>query len=37
MAIAQVQNIAATIEQLKEMGLWIFTAALTLSMSLKSA
>ena len=26
MAIAKVQNIAATIEQLKEMGLWIFTA-----------
>lgn len=26
MAIAKVQNIAATIEELKEMGLWIFTA-----------
>ncbi len=26
MAIAKVQNIAATVEQLKEMGLWIFTA-----------
>ncbi len=26
MAVAKVQNIAATVEQLKEMGLWIFTA-----------